>query len=71
MTNVKIVAANQANNSYQYRNTKWKVLNSNVNICLINKVLKAVILKYVKKKNICVDGIYFFYIASNITEGKI
>ena len=50
MTNVKIVAANQANNIYQYRNTKWKVLNSNVNICLINKVLKAVILKYVKKK---------------------
>jgi len=32
MTNVKIVVTNQANNIYQYRNTKRKVLNCNVNI---------------------------------------
>jgi len=47
MTNLKIVVANQANNIYQYKSTKRKVLNcSNVNIFLINMVLKAVILKY-------------------------
>jgi len=40
MTNVKIVVANQANNIYQYKNTKRKVLNCNVNIFLINRDLK-------------------------------
>jgi len=62
--------ANEADNIYQFKNTKREVLNSNVNICLNNRVLKAVILKYVKKIS-CVDIIYFFYIASKITEGKI
>jgi len=70
MTTVKIFVANQANNIYQYKNTKRKVLNCNVNIFVLNRFLKAIISKYVKKTS-CVDRIYFFYIASKTTGGKI
>jgi hypothetical protein len=49
MATVKIVVANQANNVYQYKNTKRKVLNCNVNIFAMKRFLKAVISKYVKK----------------------